>query len=282
MLRPFAIILLALSLAGTALSQPPAPAPSERGQEPQSQTANTQLQPAGDHQATKPPPVTTVEQPKAQDTHSEPAPDTNNRDNKSSGKWGLSAEKWIALFTGGLFVVTFSLAVFTGFLACYTAKLWRSTSRLVTGSEETAKRQLRAYIFIHDNKMDFKGGIGNFHIIFKNCGQTPAYNVTTCMRIFLEDYPLVVDLPPAIETTGRPVGPGTIQTIFERTNKPLTDQEHGDIIAARKAIYVYGSISYVDIFTAIHTIRFRYLAIGHDLGIGKMRVAEDGNEEVDG
>ena len=105
--------------------------------------------------------------------------------------WSTDAEIWIAVSTFLLFVATTALA-------CFTYFLWRSTGKLVEGADETAKQQLRAYIFIHDNRMEFKGKIGNFHIIFKNCGQTPAYNVTTYMRIFLEDYPLVVDLPPAV------------------------------------------------------------------------------------
>ena len=80
-------------------------------------------------------------------------------------------------------IITWStafLAVVTAILAIFTAFLWGATRKLVVGANDTAERQLRAYINIAEGKvMNFiDPENGTFHIIFKNFGQTPAHNVS--------------------------------------------------------------------------------------------------------
>ena len=58
--------------------------------------------------------------------------------------------------TGG-FVHTFAdqiIALFTVILAASTIALWASTARLVRGTEDTAERQLRAYVGIEKLEID--------------------------------------------------------------------------------------------------------------------------------
>lgn len=81
----------------------------------------------------------------------------------------------VAIFTGGLFAATIAL-----FLA--TCALWWSTRRLVKGAEDTAKRQLRAYIHVPSTELTIHPEeIGGWtaNVTIKNFGQTPAYNMTT-------------------------------------------------------------------------------------------------------
>jgi hypothetical protein len=76
---------------------------------------------------------------------------------------------------------TVVLAVITTILAFGTVGLWCATRRLVKGGEETAKRQLRAYlcveIFPDDHPIvNFDGPIVVLLRIV-NRGATPAYGV---------------------------------------------------------------------------------------------------------
>jgi len=86
-------------------------------------------------------------------------------------KFVRNYEKEIAAVSASLVVV------FTIILASATIFLWRATRDLVNGAEDTAKRQLRAYV------IPIMGDVRNFgtsalleaSIRIRNAGQTPAY-----------------------------------------------------------------------------------------------------------
>lgn len=86
---------------------------------------------------------------------------------------------------------TVALAFLTLVLAAGTLFLWLATRRLVRGSEKTAERQLRAYIFSDHAKII---GFNTPHPLviaaFKNSGQTPAYNVIVWVSCHIDAYPL--------------------------------------------------------------------------------------------
>jgi hypothetical protein len=78
--------------------------------------------------------------------------------------------------------------VLTAVLALGTLFLWAATKRLVRGSEQTAQRQLCAYIF-PDNVV--AASTGRITASFKNCGQTPAYDVVMWSKTEVAAYPFV-------------------------------------------------------------------------------------------
>jgi hypothetical protein len=79
---------------------------------------------------------------------------------------------------------TLILAVATGFL-------WWATRALVVGAEETAQRQLRAYVCVDGVELRNFGTSKGVEIAirFKNVGLTPAYEVKNRYSIDLEKFP---------------------------------------------------------------------------------------------
>jgi hypothetical protein len=80
---------------------------------------------------------------------------------------------WISLF---VLIATCSAAFGA---ACEAKRLADSTDKLVIDAEDTAKRQLRAYVSFEEGGRITCGTLGcGIDIRIKNSGQTPAYNVT--------------------------------------------------------------------------------------------------------
>ena len=76
---------------------------------------------------------------------------------------------------------TLSIAAFTIILAFATAFLYEATRDLVKGAEETAERQLRAYLGVKSGSRIISHDGGNTFIVeiqIINSGQTPARRVT--------------------------------------------------------------------------------------------------------
>lgn len=83
---------------------------------------------------------------------------------------------------------TVALAVITAFLALFTFRLWKSTGRLVISAEETAKRQLRAFIFgkgFNHGPNIWDGKIKEyvFSVTWENVGLTPGVDVCNWFNI---------------------------------------------------------------------------------------------------
>ena len=71
------------------------------------------------------------------------------------------------------------IALFTVILGIATWLLWRSTKALVAGAEQTAERQLRAYVHVENAEIIHSNDEWrpNIRISVKNYGQTPAREV---------------------------------------------------------------------------------------------------------
>jgi hypothetical protein len=65
----------------------------------------------------------------------------------------------------------------------FTGMLWLATVGLVRGAEDTAKRQLRPYVYVDKAAVVLEGDRLNAVIDVKNSGQTPAYNFVAVSRI---------------------------------------------------------------------------------------------------
>ena len=93
------------------------------------------------------------------------------------------AEFWTAL-------ATIAIAAFTLTLKWSTDRLWTAGERQLAHFEDTAERQLRAYIFPRHTKLiDFNSN-PLVQIIFKNSGQTPAYDTALWATVAVAAYPL--------------------------------------------------------------------------------------------
>jgi hypothetical protein len=121
-------------------------------------------------------------------------------------------------------------------------------------ASDTAKRQLRSYVLYEHGKILRTETAFEAEVIFKNTGQTPAYNVTTFINVDLRDtLKEPIDDPTQIfefKETGvatSDVGSNGIRRLkaglnFDSPFEPFF------INAGRKTIYVWGTVKYRDIF----------------------------------
>jgi hypothetical protein len=145
------------------------------------------------------------------------------------------------------------IAVFTIVLALFTVRLAIATDKLVAGADDTAKRQLRAYILVDE------ANIGNFgpgakpqvKITLRNFGQTPAYDVRQWSSLGVDHYPPRLDVPKCEwgkEMAKCPIGPNGILFSIPPNNRPLLPDDFTAIKGGGKAIYVIGGVRYSDAF----------------------------------
>jgi hypothetical protein len=184
--------------------------------------------------------------------HGKPRPPQQHRD-------------WFDYAHGGILLLTFlaalAAAIFTARQAYLANKQLTAARDALKISEETAKRQLRAYMFYVGAGISQDAGNPTAYIAsidIKNWGQTPAFNVYSWINAAVGEYPLrsnLVMATPADENSD--VGPGAgfrMEYIIQPT---LTDQDLNDIRSGGKRIYVWGTIRYTDTFNQPHYTEFR-------------------------
>ncbi len=168
-------------------------------------------------------------------------------------------------------VGTIFIAAFTIILGIATAALYQATRDLVKGDEDTAKRQLRAYVAVKI------GPVTNFGpdteaqitIAFQNYGQTPAIDLRANCILFPRQYPLRekedLTIPvdqKLIQVTkeGRGVTLHPRDVYFGSVLKREINQgvyqgiKSGEIIR----LYAFGQVDYKDIFGVLHWTHFCY------------------------
>jgi hypothetical protein len=156
----------------------------------------------------------------------------------------IDAERIIAIWT-------IILGIATCILGIATWRLWRSTDRLVKGAENTAERQLRAYVSIvgahvkvvaaDNNRSSIKGNLQ-----FKNSGQTPAYKFAPWAKIAVFDE--------GVESTEKDaagqdaiLGPGDTNQMHI-LGAPVPEATIEAIRRGKKTIRIWGEVSYADAF----------------------------------
>lgn len=172
------------------------------------------------------------------------------------------------------------IATFTLVLAVSTVGLWVATIGLYISGEKTAQRELRAYVFIgHANLVDFDD-IPIIQIMFKNSGQTPAYNLRAWNAVRLAEFPLTQELthPGEVEISRTALGPGMDLHITTPTAR-LTDIRRNAIRSGRAALYAFGRADYVDAFGRDRYLKWR-LYYGGDAQRpdGSLAVHIEGND----
>jgi hypothetical protein len=149
----------------------------------------------------------------------------------------------IAKYTGGLAAFTRWLVYVTFLLALFG--FWQ-----VMVSRNTARRQLRAYVFVTQAKFMKLPGHSEFLIFvqFTNTGQTPAYKLTILSDKKVAEYPLKTDLIPREQPTiVGSLGAGQHSRIGVSA-PTLTEIERQEMSKGKLAVYVFGRIEYKDAF----------------------------------
>jgi hypothetical protein len=188
-------------------------------------------------------------------------------DGKHSEEEG--SEFWPALFGYRLKVTDTLIAAFTGLLFFATVALWSATRRLVSGAEQTAERQLRAYVFVEDGLIKGFRGItakpplqmapgGNWTFIIqvdiKHYGQTPAHHLTTWFDadIRAAGEPRFTGAAQLKERS--PLGPGSIRRAIP--TKTLTPEQVEAVRKGDSIFWVWGRAEYVDVFGNMRWLEF--------------------------
>jgi hypothetical protein len=163
-----------------------------------------------------------------------------------------------------------------------TMALFWATWRLVKGAERTAERQLRAYVHISAARAIQVGAAINYYVEAKNFGQTPAYNVRlrymVKLREVISSEPF--SLPEGAKASAATLAPGTPMHDEFTPNQMLGPNQLLAIKSGSKAIYIFGVITYDDIFNTERTTKFRYMLDGEvgPSNDGALRICADGNE----
>jgi hypothetical protein len=190
-------------------------------------------------------------------------------------------------------VFTGAVALFTLMLVGATALLYRAGERQLAHLDRTAKRELRAYVFVdtvHIKHILDGNGVPEAVVRVKNFGQTPAYEACAVTGFAVSTHPppqgllTISDEALAESKTRSSMGPGQTEIVIAsprpQLNRPLTDQERYEVGSGGATIYVYGRIGYRDIFGDPQWTNFRFM-VGGPVGVsigGEMAGCEEGNE----
>jgi hypothetical protein len=202
---------------------------------------------------------------------------SNRGENKGDYKQKISLPTWIMPIS----------TVFIMFITLfYMIAAWKQAHQMeeaVNIASDTAVRQLRAYISIHDI------GVTNVSpnnkplitIKIKNTGQTPANEVRCWAKAVVREAPLKTSLP------DKSPGSGTIAVMFHdktynnifQMDDPLTAQQITSLSEGTVAIYIYGGVDYIDAFKNVRQTSFvaAYNSISGPVGIntGATALKED-------
>lgn len=153
-------------------------------------------------------------------------------------------------------------------------------------TRDTAKQQLRAYVCVVAADIVFakadEPGIG---IRIKNCGLTPAYNVSMWSGLAISAHPLqkALDKPPeGFRMNQSVLAPDGLELMHPLFSQPIPQQLF-PLGTAQHTLYVYGQINYEDAFKDPHTTDFRLLFGGPEPpqlternGVNTARLKTDG------
>jgi hypothetical protein len=154
----------------------------------------------------------------------------------------------------------------------------------VNVAQDTAKRQLRAYVTVNGvirtkDPGDLNGEGFAVLIDVKNSGQTPASDLLQWARIEIREFPLETNLPiHCLENPPRGIlPPETKNLAFPTFTRALTIIEENAVLANHTAVYVYGEVDYFDVFGDRHLTQFRFRCNGQGYGLGMFKADSEGN-----
>jgi hypothetical protein len=187
-------------------------------------------------------------------------------------------------------LATVAIGIFTLTLKLSTDRLWIAGEKQRNLFDETAKRQLRAYVHVADAAILYAEADSewcpNIRVQFKNYGQTPAYKVRnrckcTMSLIGQPDF----DKLPEVITHSSDLGPTQ-----DRITTVIIPRIHWEFMTANAimkpvsgTVHVFGEITYFDAFqnrasAKPHFTRYRFYLVRDDDGITSLMLSDEGNE----
>jgi hypothetical protein len=179
----------------------------------------------------------------------------------------------------------FWTAIGTLLLGGATLALVAKTDRLIKSAEEGSRRQLRAYVAVENSTLN---GLDEDEtptalVNFRNVGQTPALDLTCRSRMVIAPYPLgdyVLDLGDDSDLKSlEPLGPTIMRSKLDAGfPASMSALQMAGLGAGEWALYVFGEITYQDVFGTPHITRYcRFAggAYGLDKGLAAYHEAND-------
>jgi hypothetical protein len=260
------VVLFTVVLFGTAAAQtkPPAPGSSKPEKPSQGQPARRDQPVTRDERGTDASPISVKIVP-APKTQIEAAQEKAERDAKAA------SDQWLVYLTGGLVFV----GVVQVFVFSIQAYWLRQTIDVM---RDTATRQLRAYVSVPKSRLlNLTGpGLAQSHVIIRNAGQTPAYNLRHVGGLALGPIPPNVGADEFRgPTTVAVLAPGDQVEQITAAGRELTDDDRNELRSGAKSIHVYGDIRYKDAFGHERFTRYRLMSVHLNAAL---IVCDDGNE----
>jgi hypothetical protein len=152
---------------------------------------------------------------------------------------------------------------------------------------ESVEMQLRAYVcrnLAEIRNLDI-GKVFQAHVVMKNAGQTPAYDLIGWIGVRLGEFPPKAPAPdpdPFLKNNASKnvLGPGNEHHLTVFANHPLTASEAALMQQAQAAVHVVGGVRYRDAFQKTRTTTFS-LFYGGSYGMNKnlaLSVGPAGND----
>jgi hypothetical protein len=177
-------------------------------------------------------------------------------------EWVVSNEHLLVAFS------TMVMGAFTVVLAIATAFLYLATRALVRGGEQTAERQLRAYVFVTGKGLVEQTGredrfVHQFEV--RNTGLTPAYRlqIESLTRPLPHPLPAGFDfsiIPAGRNPTVMMLGSGLPVRHDSFADEPLSQAEMELIKTPNSGcrLYTFGTVKYDDCFRRPRFTNFCY------------------------
>jgi hypothetical protein len=154
---------------------------------------------------------------------------------------------------------TLMLVIIGGIQARRLRQTVEATSTLASGAEDTAERQLRAYVGVRGGDIRYVLGGWRVWVDYINNGQTPAHDVKGSISVELLDIDPKRVFPPAEEWYGSwviiPQAYATPDRIVAVSSAEDRAMQNG---TSSKAVFVWGHIAYRDVFDGTTNVTFRY------------------------
>jgi hypothetical protein len=156
------------------------------------------------------------------------------------------------------------------------ARAGQQTERIIAQMEDTATRDIRAYVGVSKVRLDVSDlNLPTGAVEIENFGRSPAYKLRHWTGIGIQPYPRIAPLPPLPETSFSVavLHPNVKNTSAVTLKKRLPD---GIAIGTPQlTIYVYGEVIYRDAFGKERHTRFQFFYGGRE-PVYQFRDIDDG------
>jgi hypothetical protein len=174
---------------------------------------------------------------------------------------------------GGLItaIATIFIALFTLSLWLSSEKMWNATQQTLRHAQDTAARQLRAYVRVEPGSVKNLDTVPQGFVKITNGGQTPAHNLRVAIRlVFLKSsegpFPQMLRDKVKYAPISISLNPG--QVLFPNASDdrgPLGSESIRMIANKQARMEVFGRVDYQDAFGVDRRSVFHYLYSGPNL-----------------